>query len=324
MYISFKKTFLLMLACTLTMFLIVACANSTDDPAVGTESSTSLSEVQEATEAASETAQSAAQSAAQTEAVTKENEPTTGMTLSDDLIRVLRKYLQDINMEYELIDVTYADKLDMIRNGTQAVYAEFDPSEVYYACAYYPLTETDTEIDYCCVSNYTWIGYEDPGDIQEYYDGAPCIVSFQINRAGSVRDILSDEKAAPGMEHFQMYKPMFQNGVNVSSSVPFDDSIVYLHSSGQDTVYFASAAYDYRQKTMLCTESDDLVYLAVELYTVNASGNRSEANLTVELGVYYDALMRIMILDQYQVQKENGSTMYYGLLKPGDLVKEVF
>ena len=140
-----------------------------------------------------------------------------------ELIVELIAYLEQYLVEYDLISVSFSSKVNGIKNGAQPLHIAFDPNNYYFVGGYYNTTHEYSEYNhYCCAAEYMWVGYESEAEIQEYYNDMPCVVVFQINRTLTVTNILSGEPAND-MEHFQIYKPTFENGVNTAEPIAFDE-----------------------------------------------------------------------------------------------------
>lgn len=250
-----------------------------------------------------------------------------------DLVVTLVAYLEQYLTEYDLIGRTFAQKVDDIKNGIQPLHVAFDPADCYFVCGYYDPAEEHNEFVYCCAKNYTWVGYKSEADIQEYYNGMKWAVVFQINRALTVTDIVSNERTVPNMEHFQIYKPTFENGINVSDPVAFDETFIYLNypdcylnrfSQNTDTMYYCKSIYYHSINTMPCVYLDGEYYLSFHLYTVYSDGQRSEeSDRAYGFGQYYDTLMNIMEKDKYNLTDEDGRTGFYGTISFDDLLDRV-
>ncbi len=252
---------------------------------------------------------------------------------SSDLVATLVAYLDQYLTDYDLIGRTFAQKVDDIKSGIQALHVAFDPSDYYFVCGYYNPTQEHNEFNYCCADDYTWIGYKNESEIKEYYNGMKWAVVFQINRALTIADILSSENTTPDMEHFQIYKPTFENGVNVSASFKFDDTFIYLNypncylnrfSQNTDTMYYCRSIYYHSMNTIPCVYLDGEYYLSFHLYTVYPDGQVSEeSDYSYSFGQYYDTLMNIMEKDKYYLTDKHGRTSFYGAISFGDFLHGV-
>ena len=255
---------------------------------------------------------------------------------SSDLVSTLVAYLEQYEYQYELISKSFFQQIDDIKSGTQPLLVAFDPSDYYFVCGYHnPPPEQGNihypDFDYC--NEYTWVLYKNESDIQEYYDGMKWAVVFQINKALTVTDIMSDERAVPFIHHFQIFKPTFENGVNVREPVVFDETFIYLNypnaylnkfSQSTRTMYYCKSIYYHPIYTIPCVYLDGEYYLYFSRYTVYADGSCSEENdYTYTFGKYYDALIGVMDKNKYSVTYEDGKTKFYGTIRIDDFVDGV-
>ena len=240
---------------------------------------------------------------------------------SSDLVATLIAYLEQYMVKYDLIGRTFDQKVDDINSGIQPLHVVFDPSDYFFVCGYYNSPYEYGDFGYRACNEYTWVGYKNESDIKEYYNGMKWAVLFQINRALTVTDIVSNERQIPNMEHFQIIKPTFENGVNIAAPITFDDTFIYLNypncylnnfSQSNSTLYYSTSIYYHTMNTIPCVSLDGEYYLYFSQYTVYADGSRSEENdYTYIFGKYYDALMNIMDKDKYSVTYEDGKTKFY-------------
>ncbi len=151
------------------------------------------------------------------------------------------------------------------------------------------------------------------------------LAAFQLNRASLVKDILSDESAVPHMEHFQRYKPEFNNGFNTKEALFFDGIYIYLNSSDQANVYHSKSSKNpyHPFVTIPCVYIDEQYYIPLKLYKVNTDGKRYDSNISWDLGKYYDAMMEIMVTGKYSKTEKNGSVSHYGLFEITEFVNEI-
>ena len=250
-----------------------------------------------------------------------------------DLIATLVAYLEQYLTNYDLIGRTFAQKIDDIKNGIQPLHVAFDPSDYYFVCGYYNPAEDHYEFGYCCAEDYTWVGYKNETEILEYYNDTKWAVVFQINRASSIADIISKENAVPNMEHFQIYTPTFENGVNIAAPVVFDETFIYLNypncylnrsSQNTSTMYYCKSIYYHPMNTIPCVYLDGEYYLSFYLYTVYSDGLRGEENnYAYSFGMYYDTLMDIMEKEKYHTIDEYERTSFYGTISFADFLNGV-
>ena len=252
---------------------------------------------------------------------------------NSDLVATLVAYLDQYLTDYDLIDRTFDQKVDDIKSGIQALHVAFDPANYYFVCGYHNPAQEHDELGYCCAEDYTWVGYKNEAEIKDYYNGMKWAVVFQINKALTITDIVSGENDVPNMEHFQIYTPTFENGINIAASVVFDDTFIYLNypncylnrfSQSNSTMYYCKSIYYHTMNTIPCVYLDGDYYLSFHLYTVYSDGERSEEDdYTYRFGQYYDALMNIMIKDKYSITDEQGRTNFYGTISFDDFVDGV-
>ena len=243
---------------------------------------------------------------------------------SSDLVVTLVAYLDQYMTRYDFIGRTFAQKVDDIKTGIQPLHVAFDPSDYYFVCGYYNSSSEYGDIGYRSCNEYTWVGYKNESDVKEYYNDMKWAVVFQINRALTVTDIVSNERQIPDMEHFQIFKPTFANGVNIAAPVVFDETFIYLNypncylnrsAQNASRMYYCKSIYYHPTNTISCVCLDGEYYLSFSRYTVYADGSRSEENdYTYTFGTYYDALMSVMDKDKYSVTYEDDQTTFYGTI----------
>ena len=248
---------------------------------------------------------------------------------NSELIVELIAYLEQYLVEYDLISVSFSSKVNGIKNGAQPLHVAFDPNNYYFVGGYYNTEHKDSVIDYRYASEYVWVGYESEAEIQEYYNDMPCVVIFQINRALTVTNILSDEPAND-MEHFQIYKATFENGVNTAPPITFGDTFIYLNNFSnrfdEDTIYHSKSWYYHENATIPCICLDGEYYLPFYLATLedgeifDAQQALSTNQITYTLGEYYDAIISVMDIEKYSVEVNEKYTYRYGVVSIDDFV----
>ena len=246
--------------------------------------------------------------------------------LSKYLIMEMMDYLQNYNVMYDKIELTFADMIDRAKaEDVQAWHVKLDADRYYYACAYYSPTHEYPEREnrsFCCASEYkTWIRYDSPEQIAESYNGMQLVCAFQINKALFVRDIEPSGGLSDGMEHFKLYTPVFENGINVADCEIFDSSFIYLNDSNYETVYqITDARTTLYYSVFPLIELEEQYYLAYFLYDEYPDGTINDAKyLDLKFGAYYDQVMRVMITDKYHKQDQSGRKTYYGLISVEDI-----
>ncbi len=238
----------------------------------------------------------------------------------ESLKQTLIKYLQQIYAEYNLIAPSFEKQINKIKNGAKALRVTFDPNNYYYVCAYFNDSCEYEKHLYCCVEKYEWIKFDKETEIKEVYGGKEFIVAFQINKTVVCENILRPEKTDNIVEHYQLYKPEFSEGINIASAIDFDTSFVHIEISNKKTLYLSVEFYEHKLTSFRARIIEGECYYYSQLYFMSADGVKSECDLTRDFGEYYDELMDVMIEDQYSEQMENGTTVHYGLFLLGDIV----
>ena len=215
-------------------------------------------------------------------------------------------------------DTSTAIKINEIKNGKQALHVGFSKSKYYFVCAYYNSGHDDETSDYCCVTDYTWVKFNNANEISEEFDDLNFVMGFQINKASLATDIITKDANVSSVEHFQEYVPDFNKGLNAKDAISFDVSYIYLNSVNDITVYHSTLAYDNVFKTFPCVFLNGQYYIAVELYTVYPDGSRSNNDIIGDFGAYYDALVTIMDTTSYSLIDEKERTMFYGIIGIND------
>lgn len=243
---------------------------------------------------------------------------------NSDLVATLLIYLEQYLTQYNIRGRSFAEQIDHIENGIQPILVAFDPADYYFVCGYYDPPADHYEFGYCCADNYTWVGYRSVAEIREYYKGMKWAVAFQINRALTVTDITASVKKVPNMEHFQLFKPTFEDGVNVSEAAMFDETFIYLNypdcdlngaSQNPSTMYYCNSIYYHSMNTIPCVCLDGKYYLSFYMYTVYKDGTRGEeSDRTYDFGEYYDPLMSMMEREKYNIVTKNGNTSFFATI----------
>ena len=244
-------------------------------------------------------------------------------TLTDELIDALVEYLQGLGVEYELPDTSLSIKIDNIKKGQQPLLVDFDPTNFYFVCGYYDGITENGPLKYINSNEYTWVRFENQNEIKEIHADKNFIVAFQINKALLVRDIASPQAIIPRIEHFQMYEPIFENGVNTNTHIVFEKEFIYLNPSSAERIYLSTSAFTHQVVTIPCIFLDNKYYITRVTYSIHANGNKDEGSLKGDFGTYYDALMSIMDTTKYSVTTAQGRTDYYGLIVINDFVDHI-
>ncbi len=249
--------------------------------------------------------------------------------LTDGLIDALNEVLEYYMSEYFLSLSTLETKIDRIKETQQAVLTKINPSDYYYAVAYYNPEHENSEFAYCCRENYTWVGFEKETNIKEIYDGKQFVVAFQINRSSLCEKLLDEfEQKITSVEYYQMYTPEFKNGLNKAKSISCDDCFIFIESNKEGVAYSGINPfhkYWHQALRLNCVEIDGEIYMSHATHSVKSDGKTSDVDLVKEFGDYYDTLMELMITDEYSETHEDNSVTHYGLFEIDDvlnLIKE--
>lgn len=248
---------------------------------------------------------------------------------SSDLIVALVDYLKEFWEVSDMPGKTLADKIDDIKNGSQPLHVAFDSENYYYVCGYYNALHEYEYGEWCCPEEYTWVKYDAESEIQKSYDGMNFVVAFQLNKALTVTDILSNESKTPDVEHFQIYTPTFNNQTNTAKPAVFKDDFVLLNSEDKNTVYYSTRTYFHELSSIKSVSIAGQYYILQFLEGV-LPGEEFDLqeflggeSTTYEFGDYYDAIMSVMDTEKYRVTKENGKISYYGLISFEDFANYV-
>ena len=244
-------------------------------------------------------------------------------TLTDELINTLVDFLQDLYVQYDLVASTLSDRIDKIKNGQQPMLVDFDPTNFYYVCGYYDGITENGPLKYRNSEEYTWVRFESTNEIKDTYEGKKFIVAFQINKALLVRDIVSPQTILPRVEHFQMYEPIFENGVNTNTHVVFEEEFIYSNKSSAERIYHSTSLYYHQLVTINCINYDNEYYILQYVHSIHINGEKDERNLKGEFSNYYDTLISIMDTSKCSVTRENGRVDCYGLIDIDDFVNRV-
>lgn len=241
----------------------------------------------------------------------------------EELMEALVDYLQNIMTNYEVPESSISMDIDKIKDGEQPLQLKFDPEKYYYVCAYYSPEHLEEKYLYCCAEEYTWVGFSNEKNIAEYYNGVKLCAAFQINRTELCIDLLPSNRKVPKVENFQLYTPVFEDGVNIASVIEYKDTFIYLNSSDSSSVYFCSKHILHDFNSMPLIELDGKSYITESLY-VDTPGEDYEDDIRWRFGEYYDLLMEMMITDKYSVVHKSGKTIYYGLFEIEKFIDMIF
>lgn len=248
--------------------------------------------------------------------------PTGVLDKSSELIVKLGTYLKQLSLvSTGQPALTFSEKIDLIQNGAQPIHVAFDSNNSYFVCAYFHSTHANETSLYCCTNEYTWVGYQSEKEILEYFNDLQCIVVFQINKALTVTNILDTAASTPNIEHFQIYKPTFENGVNIGTRVVFNKTFIYLNKSTSDILYCSTSSRNHNNSTIPCIHHNKKHYLSFYLYTIYTNGEHgNEEDYTYSFGEYYKDLMALMKKIEFNSLEE---TNCYGILSLEDFVNQI-
>ncbi len=248
---------------------------------------------------------------------------------NSELIVTLVDYLNEYWEDCDLPEKTLAGKINDIKSGTKPLHVTFNPDNYYYVCGYYNGSHENEDFDWCCPEEYTWKRYDTEIKIQEYYNGTKCVVVFQMNKALTVTNILSNEAKVPNMEHFQIFTPVFESGANTATAIAFECEFIFLNDEDKDTVYHCKQKYNHELVTMDSIYLDDEYYILQFLEGVlpgeefNVHEFLGNESIIYEFGDYYDAIISVMDTEKYRITKENGKIIYYGVVSIEDFVNNI-
>lgn len=233
------------------------------------------------------------------------------------LLGRLYEYLEWQNMEFELPDTRLERRIDQIINGDHPMLVDYDPDDIYYVCAYYNVEHNSETEEYCCKTEYTWVGFYSGKDIPETYLGKPLIAAFQINKAGQGKSIIN-EFEEPYFESIRMYQPMFENGKNIADSVKNDGVYLYICSNYElddETIYVFSGYLTFFD-VIYCVGYEGKPYINVYSgWEEDFDEELIEEALREEFGKYYDSLRPITVTNKCTKFNEYwGKTIKYAVI----------
>ncbi len=248
----------------------------------------------------------------------------------------LVEYLEQSIWEYDKKTYSEEEKIDFIKNGAQPLHVAFDPSDYYFVCGYYNDPEGKEIGWYGNAKEYIWVKYGSADKIRETYLGKELIAAFQMNRALFVKDLSKNKSYLPGMEHFQIYTPKFEDGVNVNPPIDFSETFIYLNGVTTEGDYsferFKGRGYcsvnqhSYEMLTIRCICFEDQYYIPIHTHTIHSDGTYSDDTnyLVRTFGKYYDAIENIMETGRYSIENETyHSVRHYGLVSMDDFANEI-
>ena len=309
-----RKTILLILICSLLLLTVTSCLQNNKN-----EQTTPQNTTEEATPSETTTC-----------AMNNQNPPLLGTKLdkNSDLIVELTDYLKRYWGMGEPPPISFAHKINDIKNGAQPLHIVFDSSNYYFVCGYYNVPNEHDEYLYCCAPEYTWVGYKSETEIQEYLNDMECVVTFQINKTLGARDILSDERITPIVEYFQIFNPVFENGVNVAAPISFNKALIYLNKTNSGTLLL-NWQKSSESITILCVNLEGQWYIPIWLDTLKAeqafvaqTALRKD-HIVYDFEEHYEAIVDVMDTEKYYTNNGDGYIVYYGVVSLENFVERV-
>ena len=242
------------------------------------------------------------------------------LEIDNEIVTSIIQYLEDSKKDIEYRKKNTDWKIQDIKSGAQPLLVDFHDSDTYYICAYYNGHHQAESIDLCCYGEYTWVKYESEKAIVEYYEGGRIITAFQLNVANVINEILlepevlSNEKLVPNFEHFGLYEPVFENGVNTNLPTAFDETFIYLNESDENTIYHATAAeHIHYNSTIPCIYINGQYYLKFEAAIIDKDGTVINKKIDNELNLYYYLWVASGLFDneEFIVNFDDGSAVKY-------------
>ena len=208
-------------------------------------------------------------------------------------------------------------------NATQV---SVDPDDFYFICAYFddPYPPLNKYFPFH-IKQYTWVAFDSPYDIPQYYNGIEFVRAVQINRASQCVDFLSGEDSDITVEHCQRFYPSFSNGFNTADALICEESYVYLSSCypypKDKKTYYYTAYTPFRENLII-----PFMTVEGETYLMTFVGNEWPDGdytdyKTPFFGEYYDYLMNVMVSEYEEHDKKTGHISFHALFEPEDIKK---
>ena len=225
---------------------------------------------------------------------------------------------------------TFSMSLDLIKNGYHPILVEFDDSasQMYSVCAYFTSDDGHYELYHCCRDKFTWVKFDDPNEIPEYYNGQKHMRSFLIDVTSSCRDLMDAENEGLSFNYCRRYWPEFiYIGVNFPREpVPLTGTRIILCDPSSKNLYYNYSDSDWAMSEMRRLnhyELDGEYYILMRKVYVH-DGELHE-KLKYQLGDYYEYLidrMRCSVTNEY-IDRNTGkkTTVYQCSFKLDDIIK---
>ena len=237
------------------------------------------------------------------------------LKLEEKLISTLSEFLRDFYISYEIPSFSFEGKINLCKNGANAIFATFS-DKCYYVAAYCIETHDHTE-GFSCYDKLTWVGFKNADQICEEWEEKTFVAAFQINPAELCMNILTNECDIV-MEHFAYYQPEFKDGTALVPEISFDRSFIIITESDNKNIYYTSKASSHEPFSLDCTEIRGEYYINYLMNTQWNSGKFVEKDLKDDFGLYYEDLVKVMITDKYS-ETDDKKTSKYGLFRMEDI-----
>ncbi len=231
--------------------------------------------------------------------------------LKEELIQTLVNYLSGYMTEYDIPGYTIGEKLLLCNNNFNPLFVKFS-DECYFVVAYYvPIHENPNYENhtFCCIDEYTWIGFEKAEDVKKNMDGKEAVAAFQINIQEFCKN-LKTNSADVTIEHFMFYRPEFSDNIAISPQITFDHLFIYVTESNAKYISYSSSTPIHEPFSISCIELDGQYYAKELISTLYGDGRYYETDLKMSFGEYYNSLMSIMITDKYFEENETRKNNY--------------
>ncbi len=253
--------------------------------------------------------------------------------LDDGLIDSMIEFFNVHKMSYSSRNSLGDKLLQITAYDEQAFLLTFDPYDYYFACAYdneynLDLYELYHERKYLYAWNdakyfadkCTWIGFKEPNDIPQYYNGKRLVLAVQVNKSTSCLDVLTGKETVA--EHFMCFETLFSGDFNYAQQELFSGTLMIHTRVKDDTVYFSSDHRYFSNWNEIPTIiRDGQCYIKQPLYTLYTDGTRYDIDLDHELWKFREDLEKIMITDMNVFSTGTESVHFYALFKPEDIAK---
>ena len=219
-------------------------------------------------------------------------------------------------------------KINIIKDGGQALLVTFEEVNTYYVGAYYfgdhqyqyhdpQLRDTG---DFYCPLDYVFVKFDSAEEIEETHNNRKLKGAFVVWEVLSVSDILYEDVNAP---KFVMYDTLTLDEGKFNLPDMPDESFVFINGYhtdvDADTVYYSTGIrWHYKEQvTLPCGNVNGEDYLTLHIYAFYHN------DIKKDFGEYYDALSAIMETDLYYKTDAYGNMFNYYLIKVEDFAKVI-